>query len=157
MERLRLRQSEMTNLMALVASIMELEKAQTIMCKRLKMIPNGYRDAKMLHVRLRKLVDELMCTIPEEKLIYIGRTAKNMSYRVFYHGTVSTADDDNSVIPNRDFQNLCIAAHDKCLFCDNDCSKCETGRTFDHLLRHSRAKGESWSTYDFEGDHPDEV
>lgn len=157
MQELRLRQSEMDNFMGLAAAVEELEKSQTVMQKRLKMIPNGWRDAKMLYVRLCKLFEDIVTTIPPEKQLYIARTAKNMSYRVFYHGTVSTVDDDVSVIPNKDFQNLCIATHEKCLFCDKDCSQCVLGKTFDHLLRHSRGKGESWSTYDFEGDHPEEA
>ena len=132
------------------AAINELEKAQDVMENRIRAVPNGWRDVKMICSRLDHLVNDLCQTYPLEKMVSIQRMLPHMKYKVQCGVTASNLKEDENLIASDDLDTISIYAHEQCKLCiDQDCSKCKLGRTFDRIFMHDRDDG-SWAHVDFD-------
>lgn len=145
---IRARQAEVEELFAFFAVLQEIEKAKVDMRARLKAVPNGWRDIRMIETVLRSLIDRLLLTLPGEKLLSIKRVLPRMSYKVYFNrAVVPTRDDsDATIISMDDLDEIVKTAHgNRCICCDDNCNQCALGKAFDHIFVKHRARNESWS------------
>lgn len=150
--RLRMRPGEMDGLFALFATLQEIEGVKSDMRERLKSVPNGYRDIRLVEVTLTKLLTELVKTVPEEKLYAIRKQLPRMKYKVYFNGTVSQMMDNATAIDARDLAYLCYLVHDwHCFLCEDNCDYCKKriAMIFDRVLKTDREKGQSYADIDF--------
>ena len=147
---IRANKEHITDLFGMFAAINELEKAQDAMENRIRAVPNGWRDVKMICSRLDRLVNDLCQTYPLEKLVSIRRMLPHMKYKVQCGVAASNLKEDENLIASDDLDTITIYAHEQCKLCiDQDCSKCKLGRTFDRIFMHDRDDG-SWAHVDFD-------
>lgn len=149
----RVRECKLNDLFKLYASWDAVEKVQedSFLVNRLKSIPNGWRDLRMLRAMLEKLINAIMWTIPHEKVKGVARTANRMRYSVTQGKAVTRPNDNQEqIVSARELDALVDAAHEnKCRLCDNDCNRCELGKALDNLVAEDR-NGRSWSMIDIE-------
>ena len=147
---IRANREHINALFGLFAAVQEMEKAENAMENRIRAIPNGWRDIKMIEKRLDNLISDLCETYPLEKLISIRRMLPHMKYKVQCGVAASSLKDDENLIASDDLDTISIYAHEQCKLCiDQDCSKCKLGRTFDRIFMHDRDGG-SWAHVDFD-------
>lgn len=117
---------------------------------RVRLIPGGWRDLKLIRAKLQRLVDMLPCTIPREKQIAFVRTAQRTKFCIM-QGPLAAKPKPNEeeVVTMRQLDALVMAAYEgKCLMCvDGQCGRCELGKTLDAIVVTDRADG-SWSQID---------
>ena len=153
--RMRLRSDETESMFALFAGLQELEKAMASMERRLRSIPNGWRDIRMLWSVQTKLIDKLMLTVPPEKLSSLKRNLRHMCYRIYMYHPVDVPDDE-VVVADDDLKALTEYAHGyACLACENNCNTCKLGKALDHVMIQTRKYDERWSWIDCETDYTD--
>ncbi len=151
----RLYQSEVNSLFALFALRQEVNDSKETLEKRLRSIPNGWRDLKMVLSVLDKLIDRIKGTIPEEKLGAIARNLTRMSWRVYMAKPVNVPPDE-VVVAGPDLDTMIYYAHEaNCVACDGNCDKCGLGKALDRLMIQTRKRGESWSYIDMDSDATD--
>lgn len=136
--------------LGLYASIAELTAVAKVMERRIRSVPGGWRDFRLAQAKLDKLSDDLMLTIPPEKL----RNLSKMAHRVRFHMTLgpqatNTVSSNDTVIGFDDLDILIEAARDRCRMCAEwtrgKCDRCPLGKVMDRVLRYDR-KGESWDS-----------
>ena len=150
----RVRECELHDLFKLYASWDAVEKVQedSFFVKRVKSIPNGWRDLRMLRAILEKLVNAIMWTIPAEKVEGVARTVTRMRYSVTQGKAVTRPNENNEqIVAAWEIDALVAAAHQyRCRLCDGtNCSKCKLGKALDNLVAFDR-EGGSWSMLDIE-------
>ena len=149
----RVRECELHDLFKLYASWDAVEKVQedSFFVKRVKSIPNGWRDLRMLRAILEKLVNAIMWTIPAEKVEGVARTVTRMRYSVTQGKAVTRPNENKEqIVSARELDALIKAAHEnKCRLCDENCNRCELGKALDNLVAIDR-NGGSWSMIDIE-------
>lgn len=101
--------------------------------KRLKSIPNGWRDARMIQSVLGRLIDRLTDTIPPEQRIAILTNLTKQEIRI---GATSVASaKDFTLVPLESAYVLVDAAMDSvCDFCSKtvmEARKCELRKALD--------------------------
>lgn len=137
-------------LFGIFAAMQELEKAQEVMENRIRAVPNGWRDVRLLCKVIDRVVNDLCLTYPPEKLQSIRRMLPHMRYKVQCGISASNLRDDENLIAADDLDTITLYAHEQCKLCiDQDCSKCKLGKTFDRIFMRDREDG-SWSHIDFE-------
>lgn len=147
---IRANKEHIESLFGLFAAVSEFEKAQKVMPSRFEAIPYGKRDIRMLSVRLDKIVDDLCCTYPVEKLISIRRMLPHMSYKTHFGATASQIDEDECIIHYPDLDILAKYAHEQCKICiDQNCRRCKLGKVLDRVYTYDREES-SWAYVDIE-------
>ena len=148
--RIRTNGKDINRIFGLFACLQELEYASSEMEKRFKVIPNGWRDVRMLIAVLDKLLDNVLTTVPPEKLPSIQRMVPQMQFKLVCGVQASRTDRHETIISDHEAEVLAKCAHEKCLFCPNErnCSKCPLGKVLDSVLSHDR-DGDSWAWVDF--------
>lgn len=117
---------------------------------RFKAIPNGKRDIKMLSTVLDRVVQDLCCTFPVEKLESIKRMLPHMRYKTHFGMSASNMGDDECVIQSQDLVVITKFAHEQCKICiDQNCRRCKLGKVLDRVCMHDRNDG-SWAYVDFD-------
>lgn len=150
----RVRECELHDLFKLYAAWDAVEKVQedSFFVNRVKSIPNGWRDLRMLRSMLEKLVNAIMWTIPNEKIEGVARTVQRMRYSVT-QGKAATKPNANKeqIVSSWEIDALVEAAHEnKCRLCAGDnCGQCKLGKALDNLVAYDRDGG-SWSMIDIE-------
>lgn len=150
----RVRECELHDLFKLYAAWDAVEKVQedSFFVNRVKSIPNGWRDLRMLRSMLEKLVNAIMWTIPAEKIEGVSRTVSRMRYSVT-QGKAATKPNENKeqIVSSWEIDALVEAAHEnKCRLCAGDnCGQCQLGKALDNLVAYDRDGG-SWSMIDIE-------
>lgn len=150
----RIREVELHDLFKLYAAWDAVEKVQedSFFVNRVKSIPNGWRDLRMLRAILEKLVNAIMWTIPAEKVEGVARTVQRMRYSIT-QGKAATRPDDNreQIVNAWEIDALVHAAHQyRCRLCDGaNCGQCQLGKALDNLVAYDR-NGGSWSMIDIE-------
>ena len=148
--RSKIRQKEIFDLFAMFALQQELDKAQRDMASRLQDIPGGPEDLLLIRETLSRLTQNILFTIPEEKLYNLHTSMRRMVYKVIMDKTLPFPESDDIVIRQEDFDALAFAAHEfRCCFCAEDCNGCDLGKALDHGLIRSREKNESWANIDW--------
>ena len=122
---------------------------QQEMPERLRSIPNGWRDIRMVETVLDKLVGNLLDTIPVEKLQTLHMLMKDTQVHITYTRQIGKGKDHVSGILTRDLDMLMAAAQDGvCNLCDGNCDRCDLGKVFDKFMNTKREKGESYTFMD---------
>ena len=148
--RSKIRQKEIFDLFAMYALIQELDKAQRDMAGRVQVIPGGADDLQTIRDLLSRLTQNILLTIPPEKLYNLQTSMHRMAYKVIMDKTLPSYNTDDVIIRQEDFDALAYAAHEyKCCFCIDDCNECPLGQALDHGLIRTREKDESWANIDW--------
>ena len=148
--RSKIRQKEIFDLFAMYALMQEMDKAQRDMASRLQTIPGGTEDLQTIRDVLSRLTQNILLTIPEEKLYNLQTSMHRMAYKVIMDKTLPSYNTDDVIIRQEDFDALAYAAHEyKCCFCIDDCNVCPLGQALDHGLIRTREKDESWANIDW--------
>ena len=108
---------------------------------RLKMIPNGWRDLKMMFQRIDWLCVKLMETIPEEKRETLAVQMQGIHYKIYTHMDAAPPKD-YALVNTSQYDTVCIAAHEQCMLCGHPerCKSCQLGKALDAHLPFSRTK-----------------
>lgn len=149
----RIRGEELVSLCKLYASWDAVEKMleDDYFTARVKTLPGGYRDLRMIRSKLEGMVNDLMHTIPREKVIGVNSAVRRMRFSVA-QGPVASRDRhaDEQIVKAAWIRALVEAAHGwKCIVCQSDCNRCELGKAMDNLIAEDR-NGRSWSEISFE-------
>ena len=146
---IRLKPEELNRLLGLFAINEEIVKAcqdERIMA-RIRQLPNGLRDIRMIASVMAKITDGIVWTIPREKVPGFARAMSRAKY-VVMQGPLAAKPKTNEeeIITTRELDELVYAAGDgRCRMClDGNCSRCELGRVLDGVVGVDRA-GRSWS------------
>lgn len=150
----RMRGDELLDLCRLYAAWDAVEKILTdgYFVERLQTIPGSYRDIRMIRTKLENVVNDLMHTIPREKVVGVSNAVRRMRFSVA-QGPVASRDKhaNDQIVKAAWIKALVEAAHDwKCIVCHSDCNRCELGRALDNIVSEDR-NGGSWSTIDLGG------
>lgn len=147
--RTRLRQEETDGIVFMLCSVTRLRAIQKAMEDRLRSIPNGWRDIRMVETVMDKLVGKLLETVPTDKLITMRRLLPDTRVHIAYFRQVGKGKDEVTGIHEKDLNLLTLAAHDAiCKLCDGNCDRCDLGKVFDRFLFTERDKGESYTFID---------
>lgn len=148
--RMRTNRGDINRIFGMYAGLQELETASKEMEKRFRLIPNGWRDLKCIISQLNKLMDNIVATIPPEKLVSMHRMLPRMRFKVVCGDQASVAGYDECTITLREADVLCKYAHEHCKMCfEGSCSNCPLGRTLDSVLMYDR-DGRSWASVDIQ-------
>ena len=151
----RLQIEETDSLCGIYAAFSELERAKKTLDKRLSMIPNGKRDLGLARSTILRLMEQILATVPADKLLSLRRNMRQMRYRVYPVPPVSTPEDE-TIMSASDLAILTQYAHKyACIACDKDCNQCELGKALDRTLVQCRGPNESWTWIDPTKDYTD--
>ena len=137
-------------ILGLYAAISELEGVEKAIERRVRSIPGGWRDLRCASAKLEKLGEDLMRTVPPEKLRNLRRMVPQVRFRIVLGRQATEAvKGDATIIGFDDLDALIDAARDRCKVCTDwsrgKCDRCELGKVFDRVLRYDR-KGADWDT-----------
>lgn len=153
---LRLKAEECDCICAVFASLTELEKAETVLSKRLQYVENGKQDLSTLMDSLQSLVKRILATVPADKLVSLRKNMKYMHYRVYPVKPVSLPEDETVVLAT-DISTITRYAHQyACIACNDDCNTCDLGRALDRTLIQCRSPNERWTWIDPSKDYTDQ-
>lgn len=129
----------------------ELQRAGVEMEKRIRAIPNGWRDLRLIQAKLDKLLDGIHLTVQPEKRLTMQRMAPRMKFRVWCgHEAIRTAPNE-VVLTKEEMAVLMTYAWNECSMCvEQRCDRCPLGKTFDSILHYDRDGG-SWANIDPKG------
>lgn len=149
---IRANKEEIGIVFGMLAACQEFDKAEKMMYKRVKAIPNGWRDLRMVKTVINRLVDDLLVTFPYEKLVSMQKMLPHMRYKTYFGAQVSKLDRDDCIISTDRLNVLAQAAHDRCKICfDGDCKRCALGKAFDGIYCKDR-EGSRWSEMSMEAE-----
>lgn len=149
---IRANKEEIGIVFGMLAACQEFDKAEKMMYKRVKAIPNGWRDLRMVKAVINRLVDDLLATFPYEKLVSMQKMLPHMRYKVMFGAQASQIGKDECIINTDRLNVLAMAAHDKCKICfDGQCNRCALGKVFDSIYCKDREDGR-WSEMDMSGE-----
>lgn len=127
----------------------ELRRAEKEAEKRIRAIPNGWRDLRLIITKLDKLLDGLHLTVQPEKRQTMQRMAPRMRFRVWCgQEAVKTAPNEVVITKNEMGTLLTYAWEGTCTLCiEQRCDRCPLGKTLDSVLSVDRNRG-SWAAFD---------
>lgn len=135
-----LHSSEYANVRAIFGLLSELGYAEKYLEPRLRMIPNGWRDFRMLLSVTSKLVTELVKTVPIEKRKSIQHELKNVRVEVTVKQTSPPNIDGLTYVPIDSLIQLMLKVSDiECLICEKtgkECKRCKLRKLFDSMLHY---------------------
>lgn len=120
--------------------------------KRVRAIPNGWRDLRLCHTLLDRLAKDMKSTLPPEKVASVNRMAPRMHFRVWCGREAVKTTPDEVVLAEKDLNALVTYARKECSMCvEQRCGQCPLGKALDHVLTYDR-NGGSWANIHFEED-----
>lgn len=133
-------------LFGLYAVCQHLDRLEAEEEKRIRAIPNGWRDLRLCRTLLHKLAKNMRYTMPPEKRGSIDRMASRMRFRVWCgHEPIKTTPDE-VVLAEKELDVLVKYARNECKLCiEQKCNQCPLGKTFDSVLDYDR-NGISWAS-----------
>ena len=145
---MRTNREDIDLIFGLFAGMQELMNVEEKMEKRVRSIPNGWRDLKMLISVFDKLIKSLIETVPVEKCMSMNRMLPRMKFKIICGAQPSNLGDDECLISNHDANVLATHAHEHCKMCfDQDCRRCALGKTLDSVMTYDR-DDRSWANID---------
>ena len=133
----------------LCAALKDLEtagKEDGPLCKRIHLIPGGWRDIRMLEKRLENLLRDIWFTFEPNKRAQIRRTQDRLRHKLVM-GPQVTKDEHQYVLCEADFGVLLFAATEYCKTCMGtpaECGRCQLGKVLDATSFISRGDDRSW-------------
>ena len=151
----RIREPELQSLFLLYAMWDGIEKLveKGTLDNRLRSIPGGLRDLRMLRAKFEHLINDLMWTVPDEKVQGVARTIRRMRYNVSQGPIASRTEyKDEQLVSAQELVALVDAAHEyKCKLCfEGNCKQCALGKAFHNLVAYDLGDGR-WSDVDISG------
>lgn len=128
----------------------DLKEAQEPMKKRLKLLPHGWRDLRMLTTVLEHLCEDLKWTFEPEKREHIIRNGDRIQHKLVF-GPSATPENDDYLMSKQDMGVLIYAASKQCELClgsPQDCRQCTLGRTMDRTSFVSRQDRAWWEVFE---------
>lgn len=130
----------------LICSLSALLEQTDVLERRLKTIPNAWRDYKCATSILTKLSNALIRTFTPEKRKTIQGMIPDLRYQIKYHKRVGRQEDAISAIYASDLDLISsVAIEYYCKLCDGLCDRCDLGKVFDSMLNLERDDGESYA------------
>ncbi len=123
---------------------------------RLREVKNGLRDWGGAKAGIRKSVQRILATMPDEKVESLLRMKDHLGFRTYLDRRVADGDDGITVIRMDDLEVLISASHEYCKMCDRDCDRCRLGKALDRVQPETREKGRSWMMMDIGDFNPDD-
>lgn len=122
--------------------------------KRIRAIPHGLRDIRMIRSVSEKLCQSLLDTLPPEKCESVLENGKRMIYDIHFNQFASDSPTHGFALVNgNDLETLIHAVHDyHCFGCGKKCGSCDIGKAFDHIMVQCRKSNESWEFIDLRTD-----
>ena len=130
----------------MAASLRLLMSVDGTMRQRMRLIRNGYRDYRGACAGLRRLMQAMSETIPEEKRRQLRRHADMVRIKRIY-GPEASKDPEMHLVLTEDFAVIVYAAFEGCRTCmgtAQDCGRCQLGRALDHVSFLSRGDRAWW-------------
>lgn len=123
-----------------------LEKAQE---RRIRAIPGGWRDLKLCRTLLKKLADNMVRTLQQEKRDVLARTTGRMYFKVWCGPEAISVTPDEVILLQKELTTLVESAHEgMCKMClQTNCRACKLGKTLDSVLSMDRGDRQ-WSMID---------
>ena len=119
-EKRELRNREYYTLRTIMAALSGLEGGEQFLVNRLKSVPNGLRDYRMVKTVLRKLLEKLLDTVPDKRLGQIKTELKNAHIEVKVERDYTGAYRENfTYVPNKALEEI------EDIICDMFCAACE--------------------------------
>lgn len=147
----RLNQDQQRVIFGLFAGLQQFCAADTLMPQRISAIPHGKRDLHLIMTVGRKLIDNIVNTVPEEKRDAVKRQGKHARFDILITPRMNLVEKNEIVTAAADLNAVMYYAHEQCRMCiDGSCRKCPLGRALDHLVTYDR-EDKSWSNVDFSG------
>lgn len=134
----------------LYAAMSTVVEAEENLEKRVRLIPGGWRDLRMIHTKLRNLLKCTLCTFEEEKQKSIKLHSKYIRLRTTF-GPEASKDPESMVLPMDDLGVLVFAASQECKLrmCPAaECAQCQLGRVLDGTSFISRGDRAWWEVFD---------
>lgn len=146
----RANSAEISTYNMLCASLYDLSQAahddKSPIKKRLRMIPGGWRDMRMLYARMESLLRDVFFTFEPEKRAQIRRMQVGMRNKLTV-GPQVCRDEGLFVLNENDLGVLLFSATDRCKTCmgtPGECRRCQLGKTLDAVSFISRGGNRSW-------------
>lgn len=78
---IRSNRHDINRMMGIFAAINEFELCEKEMENRIRAIPNGWRDMRLIDRKLTDIINGLVQTFPQEKMISLRRMIPGMAYK----------------------------------------------------------------------------
>ena len=142
---IRANSKDLDLIFGLFAAEQELDRIEHEMERRIKVIPYGLRDLRLVRSLLDKLGTHLLATIQPEKRATMSRMAGHMRYKVICGPEATKITQDEVIFATADMNVLMTYAHKNCEVClETRCNQCPLGKVFDRNLAYDR-NGRSWA------------
>jgi hypothetical protein len=133
----------------LAAAQRTLARAERDMEKRIRMLPNGWRDFRLVQSRMGDLVRMIGGTFEPEKARQIARMGQTVQLKLEFNRQ-AVREKEMMLIETEEACALITAAQEACKLrmCDpQECRKCELGRVMDRLSWLSRGNRAWWEVF----------
>lgn len=121
---IRSNRHDINRMMGIFAAINEFELCEKEMENRIRAIPNGWRDMRLIDRKLTDIINGLVQTFPQEKMISLRRMIPGMAYKAYY-AKPAAVEKDETIMEQSQVDVLCDYAHEQCKMCiDMKCSAC---------------------------------
>lgn len=141
----RVNSAEINRIFTVFAAAQELRIVSQEMERRVRSVPNGWRDLRLVCSLLEKLAGGLMWTVPPEKQENIKRLAKYMRIKVTTGTPICRTQPDEALLAGPDVDTLVDYAMRSCELCMGDnCRACRLGKTLDTVLACDRGDRGWW-------------
>lgn len=130
----------------LCASLSNLIEAQKSMQKRVRLIPNGWRNFRLICSLFERLLKDLGETFEPAKRAQLQRMVGRIRIKLVI-GPQIVQEEEQYVLAQKDFGVLISAATKQCQICmgsPEDCKQCELGRVIDGVSFISRQNRAWW-------------
>ena len=93
---------------------------------------------RLIDRKLTDIINGLVQTFPQEKMISLRRMIPGMAYKAYY-AKPAAVEKDETIMEQSQVDVLCDYAHEQCKMCiDMKCSACPLGKVFDSILSDDR-------------------
>ena len=118
--------------------------------KRVRLIPGGWRDLRMIASRTEGLLRALMGTFEPEKAVQIDRMQNSLRVRLDFNRQV-VRENDMILVDMDELAVLLVAAKGQCqlgMCLSEECRKCQLGKVLDNLSWLSRENRAWWEVFE---------
>lgn len=116
----------------------------------IRLVPNGWRDFKMMLSRMEKLLQCTVHTFEPEKQKSIGKQINHLRVKTVF-GPEAHKDPEMFMLPTEDLAILVYAATQDCkihMCASGDCAQCKLGKVLDSASFVSRGDRAWWEVFD---------
>lgn len=118
--------------------------------KRLRLVPGGWRDMRLMQAKMDNLMMGLSGTFEPEKAAQIERMGQSIQVRLDFNRAV-VRENDMMLVDMEELGVLITAASEACKLrmCEpQECRKCQLGRVLDKMSWVSRENRAWWEVFE---------